>query len=345
MIRILHAADLHLDSPFGSLPAEQADFCRNRQRLLPDMLADLCSDRTCDLLLLAGDIFDGVPGRDTVEALCRALSRCKAEVFIAPGNHDPYTVNSVWAKTLWPENVHIFSGEMTCITLPRLGCRVWGAAFRNREAESLLRPIPPSDDGFLEIGVFHGDPVTRGTYHYISPQVLQTCGLDYLALGHIHQGFDPEQAGNTFYGWPGTPMGRGFDECGEKGVLYIELDHGRFDSSFVPLNNPRFEILTLPAEELLLPPGTEQTLCRLILTGESDPVDVSAVEQALKDRFLYLEVRDETTPRRNIWEACGEQTLRGLALSRLKARYDLGEATAELAARYLLAALEGREQP
>lgn len=345
MIRILHAADLHLDSPFGSLPREPADFCRNRQRMLPDMLADLCGDRNCDLLLLAGDIFDGTPKPETVNTLYRALGRCKAEVFIAPGNHDPYTANSVWAKTVWPENVHIFSGDMTCITLPRLGCRVWGAAFRDREAEDLLRPIPRSDDDFFEIGVFHGDPLNRGPYHPISPQVLQTCGLDYLALGHIHQGFGPEQGGSTLYGWPGTPMGRGFDECGEKGVLYVELEENRRESTFVPLRNPKFEILTCPAEELRLPPGTEDTLCRLILTGESDPVDIPAVEQALKDRFLYLEVRDETTPRRNPWEGLGEQTLRGLALSRLKERYDLGETTAELAARYVLAALEGREQP
>lgn len=345
MIRILHAADLHLDSPFGSVPQAQADACRSRQRLLPDMLADLSNDRGCDLLLLAGDTFDGQPSPETAEALRRALGRCKAEVCIAPGNHDPYTADSVWAKTLWPENVHIFSGEMTCVSLPRLGCRIWGAAFRDREAEGLLRPVPSSDDGFLEIGVFHGDPVNRGTYHSIAPQILQTCGLDYLALGHIHQAFHPVQAGNTFYGWPGAPMGRGFDECGEKGVLYVELEKGRAVSTFVPLRSPKFEVLTLPAEALHLPPATEQTLCRLILTGESDPVDVPALERALKDRFLYLEIRDETTPRRNVWEACGEQTLRGLALSRLKARYDLGETTAELAARYVLAALEGREQP
>ena len=345
MLRILHAADLHLDSPFGSVPAEQAAFCRDRQRLLPDLLADLCNSRNCDLLLLAGDVFDGTPTPETAEVLRRALGRCRAEVFIAPGNHDPYTAGSLWAKTLWPEHVHVFSGDMTCFTLPHLGCRVWGAAFRDREAADLLRPIPLSDDGFLEIGVFHGDPVNRGTYHYIAPQLLQTCGLDYLALGHIHQAFEPEQMGTTHYGWPGTPMGRGFDECGEKGVLYVELEKGRFETTFLPLNNPKFEVFTCPAEALHLPPGTEQTLCRLILTGESDPVDVSAVEQALQDRFLYLEIRDETTPRRNIWEACGEQTLRGLALSRLKAQYDLGDTAAELAARYVLAALEGREQP
>ncbi len=350
MVTILHAADLHLDSPFGALPREQAAMCRARQRELPELLVQRCSDLACDLLLLAGDIFDGTPHPETVEALQNALGRCHAEVFIAPGNHDPYTAGSVWANTNWPKNVHIFTGEMTSISLPHLQCRIWGAAFQDREAEALLRPIPAADDGFLEIGVFHGDPLNRGPYHHIPPHVLQDCGLDYLALGHIHQRFGPKWQGRTFYAWPGTAMGRGFDECGEKGGLHIQLEKGRCEGTFVPLPAPRFEILTLPAQAPILPPGTENLLCRLILTGDSDPVDCAAVTAALSPRFLFLEVRDETLPLRDLWDGAGAPTLRGMALAHLKAQHDCADTeqsrqTIRQAARFLLSALEGRVPP
>lgn len=349
MLRILHAADLHLDSPFSAFSSEEAMAFRHRQRQAVFEMAERCKEKQCDLLLLAGDVFDGTPNPETVEALQEALEHCGAEVFLAPGNHDPYTARSVWADAHWPDNVHIFDGDMTCVTLPELPCRVWGAAFHDREAEGLLKPIPQAEDGFWEIGVFHGDPTNDGPYHPISPQTLQNCGLDYLALGHIHKGSPLEKAGKTFYGWPGCAMGRGFDECGEKGVWYIELERGNCRQEFLPLSFPRFEILTLPAEDIAVPPEAEGSVCVLVLTGESDPVDTKAVEQQLKNRFLSLEVRDSTTPKRDIWAGCGSQTLRGMALAKLKEHYDLaGEAEKPVvlqAVRYLLAALEGREQP
>lgn len=349
MLRILHGADLHLDSPFSAFSLEEGAKFRKLQREALLELTEKCRQLHCDLLLLAGDVFDGTPVPETVEALQEALANCGAQVFIAPGNHDPYTTRSVWADAHWPENVHIFGGEMTAVTLPSLSCRVWGAAFRGIEAEGLLKPILSAEDGFLEIGVFHGDPVNDGPYHPISRETLMTCGLDYLALGHIHKESTLEKAGKTFYGWPGCAMGRGFDECGEKGVWYIELEKGNCRQSFLPLSFPRYEILTLPADRISIPPETEGSICVLVLTGESDPVDTKAVENRLKDRFLSLEVRDATTPKRDLWAGCGEQTLRGMALAHLKETYDRtqeGEKPVVLqAVRCLLAALEGREQP
>ena len=111
MLRILHAADLHLDSPFSGLTPEQAAARRRLQRQLPGQLVDLALERRCDVLLLAGDVFDGARVcPETVEALVRAFSRCAIPVLIAPGNHDPYHDRSPWALTVWPEHVYIFTG-------------------------------------------------------------------------------------------------------------------------------------------------------------------------------------------------------------------------------------------
>lgn len=349
MLRIIHAADLHLDSPFASLPPEQAVQRRRHQRRILQEITALCG--TVDLVLLAGDVFDDRAVRpETVELMQSLFAQWEIPVLIAPGNHDPYTENSVWAKINWPQNVHVFTGSMDVVELPQLRCRVWGAAFREREADNLLHSIPKAHDGFLEIGVFHGDPVYDSPYHPISAQTIRDCGLDYLALGHIHKAQLPKQLGRTWYGWPGVSMGRGFDETGEKGLFFVALDRGICETKFVPLALPRYEILTMDVGSLEIPPRYIQSICRLVLTGESEPVDVQALHQQLADQFLYLEIRDETVPPRDLWQDCDDSTLRGLTMSALKARLDEAETPeqrqlAAMAARYALAALEGREMP
>ena len=121
MIKLFHGADLHLDSPFSSLSPEQAQERRGLQRKLPEKMVALANERGCRLMLLSGDIFDGAePYPETVQALKQALSCFDGWVFIAPGNHDPYTPQSVWAQQTWPENVHVFCDGYACVTLAQL---------------------------------------------------------------------------------------------------------------------------------------------------------------------------------------------------------------------------------
>ncbi len=358
MLSIFHTADLHLDAPFAGLTPEQGALRRDEQRKLLLHLAQLCREKSCDLWLMAGDVFDGTSVRpETVEALQTAFAQCGAQVFVAPGNHDPYTPASPWHLADFPENVHIFSGDMEAVALPELQCRVWGAGFRGQQAFDLLRPIPENPDGFWEIGVFHGDPLYPSVYHPIAKQTLQTCGLDYLALGHIHKTALPKQAGRTWYGWPGAGVARGFDETGARCAFSVELSENGCVTEPIVLPGLRYEVLTVPAGDdpetavkTALPVDSRETVCRVTLTGETEPFDREALEQTLSELCFALELRDETTPPRAIWADCGEETLRGLALSTLKQQLDNAQSPQEarelaLAARYVLAALEGREEP
>ena len=111
-IKLLHAADLHLDSPFAGLPPEQAAARRLQARQLLELLPRLCRRAGCRLVLLAGDLFDtGAVYRDTVDQLRQALAECPAQVFIAPGNHDPMGPNSPYRRYVWPSQVHIFASS------------------------------------------------------------------------------------------------------------------------------------------------------------------------------------------------------------------------------------------
>lgn len=118
MLKIIHGADFHLDSPFSGLSPDQAARRRGEQRELLDRLAALAREKGADLVLLAGDLLDSERVyRETARALRSALGDIPCPVYIAPGNHDFYSPRSVWAALDWPENVHIFNSSALELSL------------------------------------------------------------------------------------------------------------------------------------------------------------------------------------------------------------------------------------
>ena len=83
------------------------------------------------------------------------------------------------------------------------------------------------------------------------------------------------------------------------------------------------------AEESGLPEDTQNDIYRVILTGEAAPVETAALQAALAPRFYALTIRDETRPRRALWEGTEEDTLRGLFLQARKAQYDAAQTEAD----------------
>ena len=350
MIKFLHGADLHLDSPFRSLPPEQAAARRREQLELLRDLVDLANDSACDLVLLSGDLLDSEAARpDTLDALRRSLAACRAPVFLAPGNHDYFAPGSPYAASGWPGNVHIFTREAPeAVTLDGLGLRVWGAAFTSPEAPA-PEPFHVPGDGLLDLMVLHGD-LSAGPYRPLSPDWIAATGLAYLALGHVHSASGLRTAGRTAYAWPGCPMGRGFDETGPKGVYIGTLSAEGCRLDFHALPGRRYEILTVEAGDdplsavlAALPPDSRRHIYRIRLTGPSDPVDPRALLEALAGRVFAASLRDETTPRRDLWAEAGDDSLKGLFLSALRARQDGDPELRDLAARLGVAALEGWE--
>ena len=111
-LKILHTADLHLDSPFEGLPSGKASVRRNEQRGLLGRLAELAQSEKADVLLLSGDLLDSDNTYyETGDELIRSLGGTGMPVFIAPGNHDYYSDKSPYARLELPANVHVFTKE------------------------------------------------------------------------------------------------------------------------------------------------------------------------------------------------------------------------------------------
>ena len=163
-VKILHCGDLHLDSPFSRLPLEKSERRRTELRETFLQVMRMVREEKIPLVLISGDLFDNDYATGTTAEILRREFAASADTqfFISPGNHDPYGDASPWATHLWPDQVRIFTGKPEAVTLPELGCRVWGGAFTAEACEDPLPKVP--DSGLLEIGVFHGDPLHSGPH-------------------------------------------------------------------------------------------------------------------------------------------------------------------------------------
>ena len=106
-LRIFHAGDVHLDTPFSRLDAERGEARRRDLRSTFTGMMLYARMKNCQLVLLPGDLFDdGFATKETVELLRREFeSSPEIRFIISPGNHDPYRPGSVYTAKKFPENV------------------------------------------------------------------------------------------------------------------------------------------------------------------------------------------------------------------------------------------------
>ena len=352
-MKVLHSADWHLDAPMTGKTEEQARFLRQELGKIPERIATLAKEENCDLVLLAGDLFDGAYTQDSFRKVYAALESVKVPVFITPGNHDFIQPNSPYVAEIWPENVRIFKhAAMEAVTLPQLNCTIYGAGYEAMDCPSLLAHFRAEGDSKWHIGVLHGDATnTSSSYCPVSPQQVRLSGLDYLALGHIHK-TDSFRSGDSLCAWPGCPMGHGYDETGIKGVILLEFAD-TIKAQFRPLDTPRFydEALEVGSDAQqalasLLPGVATEDFYRVTLTGYADELNLDELA-AQFPQVKNLILRDKTIPEKELWSAVGEDSLEGMYFGLLHDALDTESAVfqqrVKLAARISRQILDGQE--
>ena len=347
-MKILHAADLHLGTPFTGHSDAAVSILKKALATIPDQLVTLCKQHDCDLLLLSGDVFDGNISADTVQTLQNALRDVSIPTFISPGNHDFCNPSSPWLTEIWPKHVHVFTKPVIeSIVLPQLDCRIYGAGFTSMDCPPLMTHFRAEGSETYHIAVLHGDPMQKNApYNPITNAQVAASGLQYLALGHLHtRGLFT--AGETLCAWPGCAMGRGNDETGDRGVYLVTIeDHAQ--AEFIPLDVPHFydleaEVITTPAEALqaVLPPVGSEDFYRVTFTGEAEPFDITTLQLP---QFPRLQLRDRTTAPTDLWGSMGADSLEGVYFSLLHEAMDQEDPeTALLAAKISRRLLDGRE--
>ncbi len=319
-MRFLHAADLHLDTPFAGTSIEKAEVRRNELRGVFTSLMMFAGEQA-DIVFLPGDLFDSeYVTKDTADLMKREFAALpKVKFVIAPGNHDPYTEGSVWGRTDYPENVYVFDPKAPApFRFDDLNCDVYGFAYAGKNAEF---PFPegflPDDPGRINVLCAHVDLNDGSPYAGITAKKLASCGFDYCALGHIHNGTGVLREGNVYYGYPGCIEGRDYGETGPKGAIAGEMTKNggvfRIDWKGIRFSKRRYETATVNvtgvADETALIEaaaaavaagkfGTD-TLLRLTLEGEVSPmlrIPERAIRERIGDALFQFDLVDKTLP-------------------------------------------------
>jgi DNA repair exonuclease SbcCD nuclease subunit len=229
MTKILHTADIHLDSPLRSLALRDQDLREEVQiatRSAFTKIIDTAIEENVDALLIAGDLFDGTErSARTAAFLTSQLDRLREidiRVFYVKGNHD--ADNPLTGELNLPDNVCVFDGSGSKV---ELADNIWihGVSFPRRQApESLLPKFSAPVEKAINIALLHtsiGGSEGHDTYAPCSLNDLKTSGFDYWALGHIHRRQVHSKA--PWVVMPGTPQGRDIGESGPKSATLLTI--------------------------------------------------------------------------------------------------------------------------
>ena len=255
----VHAADLHLDTPFSGIARLDPELAATLQRASLEAfeaLIELTLERDAAALLLAGDIYDGAQRGVRAQLLLhRELTRLAdagIRTCLAYGNHDP--LDGWSAIDAWPQLVTEFGpDEPDAVEVVRDGellAVVTGVSYARRdEHRNLAVRFERTGARVPHIGLLHanvGSNPDHAPYAPCSVDDLRRGGMDYWALGHIHQrqivldGGD----GGPWAVYPGNLQGRSPkpSERGSKGASVVHVRDGRIvEVEHVALDRARFD--------------------------------------------------------------------------------------------------------
>ncbi|MDF0599265.1 DNA repair exonuclease [Psychromarinibacter sp. C21-152] len=246
-VRLLHTADLHLDSPLKSLALRDSGLraeVETASRSALTRMVDFALAEDVAALLIAGDLFDGAErSAKTAAFLLTQLDRLNEagiSVFYIRGNHD--VENPVSGAFEMPTNVHVFDGRGGSVQLEGTDIHIHGVSFRDRHApESLLPKFAGPVPGAVNIGMLHtslSGAAGHDPYAPCTVPELQAHGFDYWALGHVHK--RSVHADAPFVVMPGMPQGRDIGEAGPKSATLLTVTDGAISIEEVPTSAVEF---------------------------------------------------------------------------------------------------------
>lgn len=282
--KFIHAADLHLDSPFrihhkrspelGALLSGAALEALTR-------LCDLAIEQKVDFIVLAGDIYDGIErGIRAQLRLQREMTRLKdhsINAYLVYGNHDPVDISKSMAIT-WPENVFHFPTSPKTYSFHRGGSRVaeiTGISYKSREEQRNLAQMFPdvTSSEVFQIAVLHANIGGSSEHANYAPALISDLvvkGYDYWALGHIHKRSILSE--NPLVIYPGNIQGLHLkpSERGMKGAELVEVSPSGVKHRSVPLASVYFDNVVFDASGYDAPDLLVDEVVGLILATQRE---------------------------------------------------------------------------
>ena len=255
-MKFVHMADMHLDAPFITL-ADKQEFCKERrieQREILKKIINYIKENNILYFFISGDLYEHKSIRQSTIEYVNSLFKeiPNTQIFISPGNHDPYLKNSFYNTFNWNNNVTIFKGNLNKISFADTD--IYGYGFTDFYSNRVNFSDINLDKNKINILVIHGSLDASDSmqmqYNPISSKELENIGFDYVALGHIHKRNCSEIEKNKRIIYPGSTNSLGFDELGEHGMIVGNVNKESISLQFVKLDPKIFKEMEIDISQI-----------------------------------------------------------------------------------------------
>lgn len=344
-MKIIHCADLHLDSKLtSSLSGEKLVLRRREIQYSFARLVNFALQNDVKVIIICGDLFDHIRARQSVKnEVLEIIAKSSLHFVLIEGNHD-FGFDDYFYDNL-PINAALLRKDNPSVVID-------GVVFT-----ALITQNISFDEDKTNIALFHGDIATYGanTLQTLNLSSLAQLPIDYLALGHIHSYAAYKLSNRGVACYCGCLEGRGFDELGSKGFVLLEVANKKIKHQFVPFSQRTYHLvdvdisgLKLHSQILLacedaLRVFDKSGLIKAVLTGKvtNADIDTVALSSQLSQNCFFVKVVNNTSLQAN-----------EISLEPFTLRYefvqevlglDISDAEKELAIKYGLRALLGEE--
>ena len=302
-MKFIHCADLHLDSKIERLPTEKSKLVREETVNAFERLAEYASNNGVRAVIISGDLFDSAKAyQKTCNRILQAVTVNSSVDFIfVYGNHD--LENNFSEIVNLPENFKIVNGDWQKFSYENVD--LYGISLSANNAEYFADTLITDKDK-TNIVAFHTGYNQQDKQIIVSLNSFKDKNIDYIALGHIHnyQQIKVDERCTACYS--GCLSGRGFDETGDKGFIFLDVENNKVNSQFIPFSTRNYysveydvfgkENFYALREEIvsyLKANYSNKSLIKLILKGERNidfEVDKESLSNRLNQEFFFGKV-------------------------------------------------------
>lgn len=310
-MKIIHCSDLHLDSKMETnLDKEKARERKNEILITFENMVKYAKENEVEVIIIAGDLFDKKNVSAKVKKIVKNVIENNPQIdfLILKGNHDEGTIIES-EKQL--KNLKQFSAKEW--TKYKYGdIEISGIEFGCQDEYKIYNSLNIEKNSF-NIVVMHGqesDITQKDKTEIINLKELRNKNIDYLALGHVHKYKNEKLDNRGIYCYSGCLEGRGFDECGQKGFVLLDIKNKTLETKFISiakrtLYEINIEILPQNSEseiENKIINKTEQisklSLVKIVLVGKRNletDIDTEYLKKKFEDKFYFIKIYDKTS--------------------------------------------------
>lgn len=315
-MKFVQIGDVHFDVPFTTISdrLNLGEQRRLEQRKAFKKVIDYIKDNDVENLFICGDLYENEYIRSsTIEYINKLFKEIEnTKIFIIPGNHDPFLNDSFYKNFKWNSNVKIFGSKIEKVELDNVN--IYGYGFDDFELNKNLEEIELDKNKF-NILLTHGDLYNASKYNAINLKDIINKGFDYIAIGHIHKR-------DEYYS--GSLISLGFDEPGEHGFIYGEVNENKLVRKFIKADSREFIIMEIDVSkyeskedliEALNEIDTKDNLYEIIFVGNRK-FDIEINIKLLQENIV--KIKDKTKYSVNLEQKENEKTLTGFFIKNLK---------------------------